>query len=84
MKPIREEYTRTMLERALLSNVKGLSPEQREKTLEREATELLKAEDREKVRDKVDGIQVKMPINEQQVVDSIAAAYLTSEAHPYK
>jgi hypothetical protein len=81
---IRDPITREILERALENKVKGLSSKEREKFLDEEATRLINYENREKVIDKVNGIPIKMPINEQRVVNSIAATYLVSEAHPYK
>jgi hypothetical protein len=75
---IRDPITREILERALENKVKGLSSKEREKILEEEATRLLNYDSREQVKYKVEGIPVKMLINENKVVDSIAAAYLAS------
>jgi hypothetical protein len=81
---IKDPIIREVLETGLRNKVGGLSAEERERMLDAEATRLLRYEEPERVKDIVLGSQVKMPINEQRVVDSIAAVYLVSKAHPYK
>jgi hypothetical protein len=72
-----DSTTKDVLQRAFSNLVRGLSPEEAEKVLDRQATFLL-ADSEES------NLEVKMPINEGKVIDSIAARYLHQKAFEYK